>query len=388
MSVVFQAMTRSSALTCDDPQPHRAAGASREGLAASRGESRTGGAGHDFGRVAVDTRAPVMPADVADVVASPGAPLDLPVRRDMERGFGVDFSRVRVHADSRAARSAASIGARAYAVGPHVVLGRGAGAAGTAAARESLAHELAHVARRGHATVAPARLRLGDAQDPEERAAEAPARDVIDTAGPAAAARGTAPPGEAGVIRRQLEPGSRQPGSGGTDVMGQEPVIPMTSGSWASSSASINLTPPNVPRDPSSRSDREPVWCQYGGDDRGDECKPLQACRTTASSTFVLHAVYRVDSPPPSPAYPSRFHGQPIEVAGDFHYEPASGGQQPIGAFAETVRYGGHGRPVHVHTVSFSTRESGLLVYTLTVRMPAEVVVYNGSTECTLANCV
>jgi hypothetical protein len=338
--------------------------------------------------MAVDTRALAPPPAVADVLRSPGTRLDLTTRRDMERAFGTDFSHVRVHADQRAARSAASIGARAYTVGPHVVLGSGAGASGTATARASLAHELAHVARQGHATGAPASLRLGDAHDPEERTAEAMAQGVIASDRPATARDRIAPSGEPGVIRRQLEPGSRQPGSGGIDVLGQEPVTPMTSGPWASSSASINLTPPNVPQDPSSRSGREPVWCQYGGEDRGDECKPLHACRTTDSSTFVLHAIYRVDSPPPAPAYPAQYHDQPIEVAGDFHYEPASGGQQPIGAFTETVRYAGHGRPVHVRKISFPTRENGILVYALTVRMPAEVVTYNGSTECTLTNCV
>jgi hypothetical protein len=76
-------------------------------------------------------------------------------------------------------------------------------------------------------------------------------------------------------------------------------------------------------------------------------------------------------------------------VAGDFHFEPASGGpQQPVATFSETVRYAGHGRPVHTRKISFSTRENGLLVYLLTVKMPAENVLYNGSSECTLINCV
>jgi hypothetical protein len=292
----------------------------------------------------------------------------------MERAFRTDFSRVRLHADAPAMESAAAIAARAYSAGPHVVLGRSATARGVAGVRESLAHELAHVARHGSDRIAPGSLSLAGRHDPEEREAAASAR-AVSAAHTPVLQRATTPTAGSAVIRCQPEPGDK-------------PMTPLPSGSWASSSASINLTPPNVPRDPSAPGNREPVWCQYGGEDRGDECKPLHACRTSGSSTFVFHAIYRVDSPPPAPAYPAAYHDQPIEVAGDFHFEPASGGQQPIGAFSETVRYAGHGRPVHTHKISFSTRENGVLVYLLTVKMPTENVLYNGSSECTLINCV
>jgi len=39
----------------------------------------------------------------------------------MERRFGWDFSRVKVHADPAAARSALALGARAYTVGNDIV---------------------------------------------------------------------------------------------------------------------------------------------------------------------------------------------------------------------------------------------------------------------------
>jgi len=52
---------------------------------------------------------------------------------------------VRVHTDERAAASAASLSARAYTIGRHVVFGRGEYAPGTSSGRHLLGHELAHV---------------------------------------------------------------------------------------------------------------------------------------------------------------------------------------------------------------------------------------------------
>lgn len=85
------------------------------------------------------------PPSVDAVLAQPGMALPAPVRVDMEAGFGADFSRVRLHADDRAAASARDVGALAYTVGPHVVFGSGQWRPGTVRGREVLAHELAHV---------------------------------------------------------------------------------------------------------------------------------------------------------------------------------------------------------------------------------------------------
>ena len=63
----------------------------------------------------------------------------------MESRFGRDFSGVRVHDDSPAARSAAELNALAYTMGREVVFGRGWDAGTTAAGRRLLAHELVHV---------------------------------------------------------------------------------------------------------------------------------------------------------------------------------------------------------------------------------------------------
>jgi len=63
----------------------------------------------------------------------------------MESIYGRDFSSVRVHDDSRAARSAAAVNALAYTVGHDVVFAPGWDKGATAAGRRLLAHELAHV---------------------------------------------------------------------------------------------------------------------------------------------------------------------------------------------------------------------------------------------------
>src|SRR5215471_11660196 len=46
---------------------------------------------------------------VDETVASPGRPLDTTLRQDMERRFGYDFSKVRLHADLAAGQSAREV---------------------------------------------------------------------------------------------------------------------------------------------------------------------------------------------------------------------------------------------------------------------------------------
>src|ERR1041384_6565244 len=65
------------------------------------------------------------PPIVHDVLNSSGQALDAETRSSVEPHFGVDFSDVRVHADGRAADSAAAVGARAYTVDRNIVFGAG-----------------------------------------------------------------------------------------------------------------------------------------------------------------------------------------------------------------------------------------------------------------------
>jgi len=93
---------------------------------------------------------PQVPAAARDILRSPGQPLDQATRALMESSLGHDFSRVRVHTDGAAARSARKLGARAYTVGSHVVLGAD-GDRPDPAGRRLLAHELVHVVQQGGA---------------------------------------------------------------------------------------------------------------------------------------------------------------------------------------------------------------------------------------------
>jgi hypothetical protein len=86
-----------------------------------------------------------VPPIVHDVLSSPGQPLDADSRAFFEPRFGHDFSKVRVHADAKAAESARAVNAEAYTVGRDIVFAHGPSAPGTAGGMQVVAHELAHV---------------------------------------------------------------------------------------------------------------------------------------------------------------------------------------------------------------------------------------------------
>ena len=70
----------------------------------------------------------------------------------MEPRFGHDFSRVRVHSDSTAGRSARDLDAHAFTVGNEIVFGPGRFAPETREGKSLLAHELTHVIQQTGAT--------------------------------------------------------------------------------------------------------------------------------------------------------------------------------------------------------------------------------------------
>ncbi len=74
-----------------------------------------------------------------------GQPLDFATRAYFEPRFGMDFSSVRLHTNSRATESASSINALAYTLGNDVVFGAGQYQPETAQGKRLLAHELTHV---------------------------------------------------------------------------------------------------------------------------------------------------------------------------------------------------------------------------------------------------
>ncbi len=75
----------------------------------------------------------------------PGMPLDPATRAFFEPRFGHDFSKVRVHADAKAAEAAQAVNARAFTMGRNMVFRDREYAPETVAGKHLIAHELIHV---------------------------------------------------------------------------------------------------------------------------------------------------------------------------------------------------------------------------------------------------
>jgi hypothetical protein len=91
----------------------------------------------------------VAPPIVNEVLSSPGQPLDDGTRAFVEPRLGHDFSRVRIHADTKAAESASAVNALAYTVGRDIVFGANQYEPTSTIGRRLLAHELVHVEQQG-----------------------------------------------------------------------------------------------------------------------------------------------------------------------------------------------------------------------------------------------
>jgi hypothetical protein len=107
----------------------------------------------------------MAPAIVRDALRSEGTPLNQSMRQFFEPRFGQDFSRVRVHTDDVATRSARAVQALAYTVGDHIVLGAGQ-SPDAAGSRRLLAHELTHVVQQRLGCMAPILMRTHDPHQP------------------------------------------------------------------------------------------------------------------------------------------------------------------------------------------------------------------------------
>ncbi len=130
-----------------------------------------------------------VPESVPGIVRGGGSPLDPATRGFMERRFGHDFSRIRIHADSAASESAAAAGALAFTAGDHVAFAPGQYRPDTLPGRAALAHELAHtIQQRGAGS-------HGAAENPDlERVANDAALRVAFGRGVRVAATTGAPP--------------------------------------------------------------------------------------------------------------------------------------------------------------------------------------------------
>jgi Domain of unknown function (DUF4157) len=121
-------------------------------------------------------REALAPASVDRVLSSAGSPLETDLRQTMERHFGFDFSRVRVHHDAAAEQSARDVNAHAYTVGHHVVFGEGRFAPDTRDGRRLVAHELTHVVQQtGHVSL------QRDDKKPDEFVIDPKAMELVES---------------------------------------------------------------------------------------------------------------------------------------------------------------------------------------------------------------
>jgi hypothetical protein len=138
---------------------------------------------------------------------SPGQTLDPETRLAMERRFGHDFSHVRIHADGVAGEAAHSLQADAFAAGPHLFFAPGRYDPRSAAGRELLAHELAHVVQHpdgsAFSPAAPNGVTVSRPADPLEGEATRAAGQVSAGREIGADALSRATPRARGVIARQ-----------------------------------------------------------------------------------------------------------------------------------------------------------------------------------------
>jgi len=127
----------------------------------------------------------IAPQVVHRVLSSPGTPLDAPTRSFFEPRFGHNFSKVRIHADHEAARSAHAVNALAYTVGNDVVFGAGRFSPNTKSGQQLLAHELTHVVQQSSGGVHDVqhKLEIGPANDLPEQEADRFAQQITSERG-------------------------------------------------------------------------------------------------------------------------------------------------------------------------------------------------------------
>jgi hypothetical protein len=151
-------------------QPGMARPSKAKATAARQPQSGHRPGGFDLRKVAIH-RSEVAPAVVARSLSTPSEPIPAALSARFASAFGASPSRVRVHRGALAAEAAATIGASAFTVGRHVVMGDGDTA--------TLAHELVHAAQQGVAEPHGGALPIASANDASELAADRGARNLL-----------------------------------------------------------------------------------------------------------------------------------------------------------------------------------------------------------------
>jgi hypothetical protein len=100
----------------------------------------------------------------------------------MESVFQRDFSQVRIHIDSNAARLSQHFNAQAFTIGNHIAFASGQYQPGMAIGDALLAHELAHVSQQSQANSSVVAMQAGGAEsDALERDADVSAAHAVDS---------------------------------------------------------------------------------------------------------------------------------------------------------------------------------------------------------------
>ncbi|SMO63979.1 protein of unknown function [Saccharicrinis carchari] len=103
----------------------------------------------------------LAPSIEARLSNSSGSYLDTPIRHEMEAGFGTDFSKVKVYADSEAIQMNHELYAQAFSHGSDIYFNEGKYKPNSREGKHLLAHELTHTIQQG-ANVQPMIQKNGD----------------------------------------------------------------------------------------------------------------------------------------------------------------------------------------------------------------------------------
>ncbi len=138
---------------------------------------------------------------------SGGVALPEGLRGRFEQSLGADLGGVRVHTGAASAEAAASVGARAYALGQDVHFGAGEYTPGTSSGDQLIAHEVAHTVQQGDSVGGGAQFALEVSQPGDAFETEADRAAASMVAGqPAEVSRGSA--GVARAILQRSAPAS------------------------------------------------------------------------------------------------------------------------------------------------------------------------------------
>ncbi len=114
-----------------------------------------------------------------------GQPMDNRTRQEMESGFGVDFSGIRIHTGSSAVMLSKDLGAQAFTHGSDIYFNSGKYDPGSGMGKQLLAHELTHTVQQGATERLKPDLLLQDEEDVDlEKELAASEQDAIDAIDP------------------------------------------------------------------------------------------------------------------------------------------------------------------------------------------------------------